>query len=215
MTRNARHRRSAAALAAAAVVGVSVAACGGDTQDNPPATSEPPTPTTPFVEPTATTSRVPATPPTTPIPAPSTLPASVAGVDRENPDAVAEALAQVWYSWDTTTDLSPYDARLRSVPLLDDALATSIQSFPPIAGPGADWLDLTARSAVLTVGPDDVRLASETGAPPDTDSSAARLLTVTQRVSTPNGPLPDRNLVVGVVMVHGQDGWQISKVVPR
>lgn len=198
--------------AAAVVVGVAVSACGGSDDDT---RAGEPTTTTPFVTPTKTTSRVPATPPSTPVSAPSALPAEVADVDREDPDAVAEAAARIWYSWDTTVDLSPYDARLRAVPLLDEDLSASIRSYPPIAGPGADWLDLTAKNAHLVVGDDDVQLASETGGPADTDTSASRLLTVTQRVSTPDGPLPDRSMVVAVVMVHGPDGWRVSKVVPR
>ncbi|NKR28850.1 hypothetical protein GS966_27780 [Rhodococcus hoagii] len=198
--------------AVAAVASVAVSACGGSgegTNDGEPTT------TSPFVTPTETTSRVAGTPPSTPVAAPSTLPAEVAGVNRESADDVAEAVARIWYSWDTTVDLGPYDARVRAVPLLDDNLSNSIRSYPPIAGPGADWLDLTSKNARLTVGADDVRLASETGAPADTATSAARLLTVTQRVSTPQGPLADRSIVVAVVLVHGADGWRVSKVVPR
>lgn len=214
-TQRTRHRATSALrlTLAVAAAGIVVAACGGSPRQDEEMLS--PTTTTPFVVPTETTSRVPGTPPSTPLAAPSALPTQVAGVDRENPDAVARAVAEVWYSWDTTVDLSTYDARVRAVPLLDDRLATAILSFPPISGPGADWLDLTARRARLTVGPNDVRPASETGAPADTATSAARLLTVTQKVTTSDGPLPDRSIVVAIVLAHGPDGWSVAQVAPR
>lgn len=201
--------RLAVAVSAA---GIAAAACGGGSS---PGAGPESTPTSSFVVPTETTSRVPATPPSTPIPAPAELPAAVAGVDRENPDAVAQAVARVWYSWDTTADLSPYDARVRATPLLDDRLTQSVLFFPPVSGPGADWLTLTAQNARLTVGPSDVRPASETGAPTDTPTSAARLLTVTQKVTGDKGSMPDRSMVVAVVLVHGPDGWRVSQVTPR
>ncbi|EHI39057.1 hypothetical protein OPAG_08325 [Rhodococcus opacus PD630] len=215
-TQQARHQvapalRLAITMAAAGIV---VAACGGESS-TPSEDVGTPTSTSPFVVPTETTSRMPGTPPSTPLAAPSALPPQVAGVDRQSPDAVAHAVAEVWYSWDTTVDVSPYDARVRAVPLLDDRLAKSILSFPPISGPGADWLELTAHDARLTVGPDDVRPASETGAPADTSTSAARLLTVTQKVTTDEGAQPDRSIVVAIVLTHGADGWRVSQVAPR
>jgi hypothetical protein len=215
-TQRTRHQATSALqlTLAVAAAGIITAACGSGSP-TPDGETPSPTTTSPFVVPTETTSRVPGTPPSTPLAAPSALPEQVAGVDRENPDAVAHAVAQVWYSWDTRVDLSSYDARVRAVPLLDDRLATAVLSFPPISGPGADWLDLTAQGARLTVGPNDVRPASETGAPADTTTSAARLLTVTQKVATPEGPLPDRSIVVAIVLTHGPDGWSVAQVAPR
>ncbi|MBT2272749.1 hypothetical protein [Rhodococcus qingshengii] len=199
-------------LTAVAAIGLSAVACGS-TSPSPTKVATPST-STPFTTPTATTSRVPATPPVIPQPAPTALP-PLAPFDSENPDEVAAAVAQVWYSWDTTVDLSTYDARVRAVPLLESDLAHSILNFPPVSGPGSDWLELTAQNAVLTVGDGDVRAASETGAPPDTATSAYRLLTVTQKVATAQGPLPDRSVVVSMVLSHSPGGWLVSKVVPR
>ncbi|MGY4102035.1 hypothetical protein ACW2Q0_21165 [Nocardia sp. R16R-3T] len=165
--------------------------------------------------PSETTSRVPATPPSTPLAAPATLPAEIGPVDQTSIDAVAVAVARIWYGWDTTRDLDPHDAKLRAVPLLEPRLAQLLRDYPPIAGPGADWLDLTARSAVLTVPADGVRPGVEAGAPADTATSATRLLEITQKVSTPDGPLPDRHLVVGLALVKIGADWRVSQVGSR
>ncbi|MGW5317800.1 hypothetical protein [Nocardia thailandica] len=171
--------------------------------------------TTSFVTPTATTSRVPATPPSTPVAAPSTLPAELGAVAMTDPNAVATAAARIWFSWDTTTDTSPYDAKLRTVPLLDPTVALQLRMYPPVAGPGAEWLALTADSSVLTVGPDGVRPGVEAGAPADTEVSASRLLEVTQTVRTPSGPRPDRHVVAAIVLRRVDDGWRVVQVATR
>ncbi|WP_228807829.1 hypothetical protein [Nocardia otitidiscaviarum] len=201
----------AAVLAGVAMV-VTGCSSGGSGRDEQTATS---TPTTSFVTPTETTSRVPATPPSTPLSVPATLPVGIGPVDRTDIDSVAVAVARIWYGWDTTRDLSPHDAKLRAVPLLEPRLAQLLRDYPPISGPGADWLDLTARSAVLTVPADGVRPGVEAGAPADTATSATRLLEITQQVSTPDGPLPDRHLVVGLALVKVGAEWRVSQVGAR
>ncbi|WP_228791291.1 MULTISPECIES: hypothetical protein [Nocardia] len=202
---------SAAVLAGAALV---VAGCSSGGSDHEQTTT-PPSSTTSFVTPTETTSRVPATPPSTPLTAPAALPAEIGPVDQASVDAVAAAVARIWYGWDTTRDLTPHDAKLRAVPLLEPRLAQLLRDYPPIAGPGADWLDLTARSAVLTVPADGVRPGVEAGAPADTATSAVRLLEVTQKVNTPTGPMPDRHLVVGIALVKVGAEWRVSQVGSR
>ncbi|MGF0320725.1 hypothetical protein [Nocardia fluminea] len=171
--------------------------------------------TTSFTTPTATTSRVPATVPSTPVAAPSTLPPEVGTVDERNPDAVASATVRIWFSWDTTRDTSTYDAKLRAVPLLEPAVAVQLRTYPPVAGPGADWLALTSASAVLTVPADGVRPAVEAGGPPDTEISVSRLLEVTQHVTTETGPRPDRQLIVAVVLRHVDGLWRVVQVATR
>lgn len=199
-----------ALTAVVASVAIAVSACGGTTSDDderPGSNSPPPT----FVTPTETTARITPHLPSTPLSAPETLPPSL-GVDEQDPDSVARAVVTIWWSWDTTADLGPDDAQLRAVPLLDDRLATQLRNFPRISGPGADWLDLTARGAVATVS--DVRIASEP-TPPDTATEAARLYEVTQTISTANGSLPTRNFVAAVTLTKSPEGWRATRVVQR
>ncbi|PFW99370.1 hypothetical protein SAMN05421776_11324 [Nocardia farcinica] len=210
MTPKFRWTAPAAVLASAALV---VTGCSSGDSDHEQ--TAPPSPTTSFVTPTETTSRVPATPPSTPLPAPATLPAEIGPVDEASADAVAAAVARIWYGWDTTRDLTPHDAKLRAVPLLEPRLTQLLRDYPPIAGPGADWLDLTARSAILTVPAEGIRPGVEAGAPTDTATSAVRLLEVTQKVNTPTGPMPDRHLVVGIALVKVGAEWRVSQVGSR
>lgn len=203
-------------IAVTVLLAAAIAGCSGGEENTSPTSSSAQSPATSssFATPTATTSRVPATPPRTPAAAPSTLPADIR-VDLSDPDSVAAAAARIWYSWDTTRDTSPHDAKLRAVPLLDQGVAASIRNFPPVAGPGADWLDLTAKSAVLTVGADNVRSGAESGGPPDTPTSAHRLLEVTQTITTPTGPLPDRLLIVAISLTKAGNQWRVSQVAQR
>lgn len=191
-----------------------VGGCSSNSTGRDSATG-PQAPTTSFVIPTATTSRGPATPPATPLPTPAALPAEIGPVDQGSVDAVAAAVARIWFGWDTTRDVSPHDAKLRAVPLLDPRLAQLLRTYPPIAGPGADWLELTARSAVVTVPADGVRPGVESGAPADTATSAARLLEITQTITTASGPLPDRHLVVGLALVRIGAEWRVAQVGTR
>lgn len=203
-------------MQAVALVGavLAVAACStGQADHHAPTTT--PAPTKSVTTPTETTSRVPATPAPTPLAVPTALPVEVGPVEDTDVDAVAVAVARTWYGWDTTRDLSPHDAKLRATPLLEPRLTQLLRDYPPISGPGADWLDLTARSAVLSVPADGVRPGAEVGAPADTANSATRLLEVTQRVSTANGPLPERHLVVGLALVKVGAGWRVSQVGAR
>lgn len=149
--------------------------------------------------------------PSTPLPAPSTLPPDLAGVDRSDAAAVAAAAVRIWFSADTRVDSSPHDARLRTCPLLTAAYCLAIRDFPPLTGPGADWLALTAARAAVVVGPADVRPAAETG-PPDSATRAYRLLEVTEHVVAPAGPLADRRLVVAVSLIREDAQWQVAQV---
>ncbi|PXX53896.1 hypothetical protein DFR70_12617 [Nocardia tenerifensis] len=205
-------RLVAAVLVAGVVLVVAGCSSGSSGHTERTVTS---TPRTSFVIPTQTTSRVAATPPSTPLPVPASIPAEIGVVDQTSVDAVAAAVARIWYGWDTTRDLTPHDAKLRAVPLLEPRLAQLLRDYPPIAGPGADWLELTARSAVLSVPADGVRPGVEAGAPADTATSAVRLLEITQTVSTPDGPLPDRRLVVGLALVKVGAEWRVTQVGTR
>ncbi|MBF6371216.1 hypothetical protein IU469_36810, partial [Nocardia puris] len=61
----------------------------------------------------------PVDPPSTPLTAPAALPAEIGPVDQASVDAVAAAVARIWYGWDTTRDLTQHDAKLRAVPRLE------------------------------------------------------------------------------------------------
>lgn len=156
-----------------------------------------------------------AAPSSLPLPAPSTVPPEMAGLDHGDPSAVAAAVVRLWLTADTRVDGSPHDAMLRACPLLTVAYCDALRRFPPLSGPGAEWLALSADSAVLTVGAGDVRPAVES-TPPDTQGRAVRLFEVTEHVSALGGPRPDRRLVVGVTLAReGAVGWRVTQVSPR
>ena len=174
---------------------------------------------TEYPRPTATTSRVPAVRPETPI-LPTELPAEFANLDRFDPDSVAAAFARLWFTQDTSVDLSPYHARLCAAPLLTTDLAAQIAANPPISGPGADWLQLTQHNARLTVAPSDVRTipdeSMEGTAPPDTSTRVARVLEVRQTITTSTeDPPPARTLRVAVIVHLESDGWRVARVEQR
>jgi hypothetical protein len=176
-------------------------------------------PATEYPRPTATTSRVPTVRPETPI-LPTELPAEFANLDRTDPDSVAAAFARLWFTQDTSVDLSPYHARLRVAPLLTPELAGQIAANPPISGPGADWLQLTQHNARLTVAPGDVRTipdeSMEGTAPTDTSTRVARVLEVRQTITTStDDPPPARTLRVAVIVHLESDGWRVARVEQR
>ncbi len=196
--------RRAAAVSLAVAVIVAGAGCASQT---PPATGG-----------GASFTVVPATGnavfPSTPLPAPSTLPPDLAGISRSDVSAVAMAAVRVWFTADTRLDSSPHAARLRACPLLTGPYCSTIRDFPPMTGPGADWLALTAQQAAITVGAADVRPAAETG-PPDSSTRADRLLEVTEHLTTPKGPLPDRPLTVAVSLIRDGAQWRVAQVSVR
>jgi hypothetical protein len=161
---NRHHRLTTAALAAALLV----AGCssGGDTQ---PASSTDVMPTAEGV-PTGKAGE----------PRGGTL----ADVDEQDPDAVADAVAAAMHTYDTRLDLSPTDATRRARSLLSARMAAAVASPMP-GGGGADWLDLAAHDGYTTV---TVERVEEAGAPPDTATEAYRQ----RRVR---------------VTMHGDDGW--------
>ncbi len=150
----------------------------------------------------------------TPLSAPNTMPPNLVGVNRTDASAVSSVAVQIWFSADTRVDSSPHDARLRVCPLLTPPYCLAIRDFPPMAGPGADWLALTAQEAAITVGAADVRPAAEIG-PPDSATRADRLLEVTEHLVTPKGVLPDRRLVAAISLTRDGAQWQVAEVKVR
>ncbi|EKT78088.1 hypothetical protein WSS_A34292 [Rhodococcus opacus M213] len=193
-------------VAAATAAALTVSACGHTGSDDTTGTA-PPAALASAV-PGARSVPVPTSPPVTP---PSELPAAYRDVDRSSPDAVAAAVTELWYGWDTTRDSGPYDAKLRALPLLDPATVTDLVTHPPISGPGADWLALAAAGAIAHV---SSAPAHEAGAPADTDLRAYRLREVIQEF-TGNPPPPRTQRIVSVVLRRTFDGWRAESVVAR
>jgi hypothetical protein len=189
-------------VAAAAVAALAVSACGHDGDDGTGTAPGVLVPAAPGAE------TVPTSPPVSP---PSELPAPYRDVDRSSPDAVAAAVTELWYGWDTTRDSGPYDAKLRALPLLDPATVTDLVTHPPISGPGADWLTLAAARAIAHVSSTP---AHEAGAPADTDLRAYRLREVTQEF-TGTPPPPRTQRIVSVMLRRTFDGWRAESVVAR
>ena len=150
----------------------------------------------------------------TSLPAPSTLPPDMAEVNRSDATAVSAVAVRIWFTADTRVDSSPHDARLRACPLLTPPYCLAIRNFPPMTGPGADWLALTAQRAAITVGAADVRPAAEAG-PSDSATRADRLWEVTEHLGTPNGVLPDIRLVVAVGLTRDGARWEVTEVRTR
>lgn len=113
---------------------------------------------------------------TPPVPLPQV--GQVAGADAT---AVARAAVTVMWTYDTTIDTSPYGASVRAAPFLVPSYAAQIKAAPPVAAPGADWNLWSAHRAYTVV---SLTAESDSGAPPDTDTTAYRQLGVT---ITPTG----------------------------
>ena len=193
----------ASVVAGIAALGV-IAGCG----------SGPTTPVQPSAS--ATVSLPPFTPPSvqtwpgrsatspTPPPVPSALPAGIT-VDRTNPDSVALAAARIWFGWNTVTDRTPYDAAVRTTPLMTSQCAQRISATPPIGSPDADWTALArvhARAvATAAIGAEE--------RPADTATTAVRIVTVTQAF-TADRPLPTRQTVATVTMTRTGGRWAVT-----
>ncbi|ASR05605.1 hypothetical protein GCWB2_24170 (plasmid) [Gordonia rubripertincta] len=159
--------------------------------------STPPTVSWPFGPPTVPTSRVP----------PSALPAGIT-VDHRNPDSVALAAARVWYGWDTTRDRSPYEAALRTAPLMAAECRSRLAGSPPTGSPGDSWTQLALVHAKARLGADDVRLGSE-DRPADSRGRAVRIVTVTQRFEA-DRPTPPQRFVVMMSLTSRNGTWYLG-----
>lgn len=140
----------------------------------------------------------------TPPPIPPTLPNGVAA-NRADPTSVALAAARIWFGWDTVTDRSPYDAAVRSTPLMTQRCAQRITATPPIGSPDADWTSLARVHARAQT---TVAIGSEER-PADTASFAVRVVTVTQTF-TADRAVPDRHPVAVVTMTRDSAGWSVT-----
>lgn len=157
-----------------------------------------------FTPPTATSWDLPPQQPSTSASVPSSLPAEVS-VDRLDPTSVALAAAWIWFGWDTTADTSPYQAALRTAPLLTGACAKRLASSPPTGSPGQDWTDLAIVRARARV---EAQLGAE-DQPRDGDSRAVRLVAVTQRWDA-TAPVAPRRVIAQIALIKTRSDGQWS-----
>jgi hypothetical protein len=193
-------RTTRSALTGLLIAATVLTACGGGSTDNgSDAPSIPAQQWTPGTPPPSGSD-----PTRTPPPAATALPDIAAGVDRQDPDSVANTALTVWFTWNTAVDAGPNDAAARTAPLLTSDYAREITSTTAQSSPGAQWLDWAARGAVLT--PDLV--VDDEPVPPQTDSTAYRSYHVTQRID--GAPVSER--VVAMILRRGSDGWEVSRI---
>lgn len=194
-----------------ALVAVAATACGfGDSAEAPHPSNTASTIATQslpaFTPPVTTTWDLPPQQFSTAANAPTRLPAGTT-VDRSDPTSVALAAAQIWFGWDTTADTSPYQAALRTAPLLTDKCVARLTSSPPAGAPGQDWTALALVHARAQV---DAEVGAE-DQPRDSQDRAVRLLTVTQRWIA-DKPTPPRRVIAQVALAKDrQDGqWAVT-----
>lgn len=213
MTHTHAFTRAAAAVVLAAAAAAGLAACGTTTDEDAATSSgQAPAqqwnPTADVAPETSTTSEDP-DPSAAPPAAATTLPPDAAGVNRNDPVAVATTAVRVWFTWDTATDTSPSDAVARTAPLLTEEFRSSVLATRALS-PGGQWL-LWA-DAEATVIP-TVSLGTNQGAP-DSPTRRYFIVNVTQ-----TGYGPDRSQVgasvprqAWVICVKGPGGWEVSQL---
>lgn len=135
-----------------------------------------------------------------------------ATVDRNNADAVTDAVLATFYTVDTDVDGGTNDAARRALPLLTPTFANGITRTPPTGSPGAEWLSWAAHRATTTV----VVAPLSDSRPPDSDTSAYRIRSVQISPHGRDGvELPPANRVVYVVLERTSSGWSVANVSER
>lgn len=187
-------------LAAAALAALALAPTACSHSAPPVTPAPPPAPTVPV--PTAPPE--PPAPPPMPAPDPST-------VDRNSPDAVAQAVVGLNYVVDTDQVRGWTDAARRGIPLLTAEFAGRLATAPSPA-PDAQWTTWTAHHAYTAV---QTQPATEEH-PPDTPSTAARAVELT---TTPYGRDgwrgPAEHYEVFVTLARTDQGWSAASLLAR
>ncbi|MGW3200124.1 hypothetical protein ACWDBD_37270 [Streptomyces sp. NPDC001118] len=194
-------------VAAAAAVTLATAGCSNSshTAAKPADTAARPGPAAGGTGSTSPRPLPPGTSGTPPVP----LPAASA-VKRDDPDAVSQAAVTIQWTMDTAIDTSQHDAELRSGAFLDPAYLATIKKNPPMAAPGAQWMEWASHRAYTTV----TTKALHDERPADTATQARRQWLVT---ATPHGRdhwtgRPVTNTVFVTMTRSGTGPWRVSAI---
>lgn len=138
----------------------------------------------------------------------ATLPASVAGVNRADPKAVAATALRIMLTVDASVDRSPNDALLRARPLLSSRYRALLRSGMPTAPVGAEWRTWTAKKAATKV---SIRLAGDY-VPPATSTSAAAICIVTVTATGTAGyrQATHSTIYVSLTKPAGGSAWSLD-----
>lgn len=135
-----------------------------------------------------------------------------AGVDRQDPDAVARAALTTLSTHDTAVDHGIGDAARRALPWLSGDFARDVLAAPPVAPPGATWSSWARHRAVVT----SSLTTSHDDRPADTATTAYRQYIVERRPRGRDGwrGAPTRS-VLFVRLSRTTVGWAVDQVLPR
>jgi hypothetical protein len=210
--------RTTAAAALLGVVLLATTGCSSDTPAAPtPASSTPSATPAPIPAPTATPGISVSSPPSASAPAmPTGTPGRPRGittttVDTTSADAVASAFVTTTFAYDSATDLSEFDAQVRSAVYATPTFATELTT--PLAQTGsAVFTTLLAHQGFTTVA-----LAPNTddGQPADALRSAARSYAVTVTGQGADGwsaPLDAATVYVMLTRTGASAPWQVASV---
>ncbi|MEU2717794.1 hypothetical protein [Streptomyces sp. NPDC007205] len=141
--------------------------------------------------------------PPVPLPAPS-------AVKMHNPDAVSQAAITIQWTMDTAIDTSQHDAELRSAAFLEPSYLATIKKTPPMAAPGAQWMEWAGHRAYTTV----TTKALHDQRPADSPTQAHRQWLLT---ATPHGRdhwtgRPVTNVVFVTMTRSGTGPWLVSAI---
>ncbi|WP_150116378.1 hypothetical protein [Williamsia herbipolensis] len=190
-------RRVMGVLAAAAVCAV-LAGCGDDATTMTQAPSVP--------SPSAAAS---SDPPLTMQPGPTAQPGACGDGRICSPDQVIVSALEAVFSY-RGTDTSPADsAAARAGDLLSSQYRTSVDGTWSLLAPitGAQWAQWKADKARVTAAAD----VQSDEHPPDSATTASRVVTITQTV-TPGGEKLAPMTVWVVASAGGPAGWQLSSI---
>ncbi|MGW1807164.1 hypothetical protein [Streptomyces sp. NPDC002078] len=196
-----------AVVAAAAVATLATAGCANTTHAGakPAGSIVPPSAAaggTGSASPRSLPSGATGTPPV-PLPAPSS-------VKMSDPDAVSRAAITIQWTMDTAIDTSQHDAELRSARFLDPSYLATIKKTPPVAAPGAQWMEWAGHRAYTTV----TTQALHDERPADSPTQARRQWLVT---AIPHGRdhwtgRPVTNVVFVTMTRSGTGPWLVSAI---
>ncbi|MFI9724531.1 hypothetical protein ACIHFE_33715 [Streptomyces sp. NPDC052396] len=142
------------------------------------------------------------TPPVS-LPAPST-------VKTQDPDAVSQAALTIQWTMDTTIDTSQHDAELRSAAFLEPHYLATIKANPPMAAPGARWIEWARHRVYTTVATQPLHDQR----PADSPTMARRqwLVTVTPHGRDRWTGRPVSSTVFVTMTRSGTDPWLVSAI---